>query len=273
MDDKFLQPEVRCDFLVTEERKRVWAIQIELLEELKRICDKHNIRFWAEGGTLLGTIRHKGFVPWDDDIDVQMLREDYNRFIEIAKTEVKSPYFFACCKHDPRFIYQFSRLQRDGTTMVVNNVLFSQGFHQGIFIDIFPLDFVTPNYEKDLESIRNYMIIAFNELRKPNSTLLKKVVDEEFDHLSNLPKAEYGETFSLCQNTEGTRRKISDTYDLIELPFEYTTIPVMKTYKTSLDLQYPNWETVFLKGGQRHRVGYLSTEIDSRDYRIQKPQP
>ena len=86
--------EIRCDFLVTTDRKKVWQVELELLAEFDRICRKYGLRYFADYGTLLGAARHKGFIPWDDDIDVTMMRPDYERLKQIMKQErLPEPFF------------------------------------------------------------------------------------------------------------------------------------------------------------------------------------
>ena len=85
--------EGRCGFNVDRQRKEIWAVELDLLAEIQRVCKKYNIQYFADGGTILGTIRHKGFIPWDDDIDIAMFRDQYVKFCSIAKDEFKSPYF------------------------------------------------------------------------------------------------------------------------------------------------------------------------------------
>ena len=80
-----LKEEVKCDFLVSNKLKKIQVIQVDLLNELLRVCRKHDIKLTVFAGTMLGAIRHKGFIPWDDDIDIAMTRENFERLQSIAK--------------------------------------------------------------------------------------------------------------------------------------------------------------------------------------------
>lgn len=82
--------EMRSGFLVTSHRKKLWNVQIGLINEFARICKKHNLRWFAYGGTLLGAARHGGFIPWDDDVDLVMLRPDYEKFKSVVEDELKN---------------------------------------------------------------------------------------------------------------------------------------------------------------------------------------
>ena len=82
-DKTFFEEEERCGFVVEPMMKSVWAAQLEVLENIDRICKENGIKYFADWGTLLGAVRHKGFVPWDDDMDICMLRPDYLRFIDV----------------------------------------------------------------------------------------------------------------------------------------------------------------------------------------------
>jgi len=115
---EFLKEETLCDFLVTEERKKLWMISLDMLLEFDRICKQHNIKYYLMGGTLLGAIRHKGFVPWDDDTDVMMLREDYEKFKKLEH-EFQQPYFLQTPQNDPGNLYSTIRIRNSNTTMLV----------------------------------------------------------------------------------------------------------------------------------------------------------
>ena len=82
--ENYFQKEIRCGFTVSETMKRYWAAQMEVLQEVVGICGRHHLTYYAFWGTLIGMVRHKGFIPWDDDIDIAMKREDYQKFLQIA---------------------------------------------------------------------------------------------------------------------------------------------------------------------------------------------
>ena len=85
--------EIRSGFLVDTHRKSLWNVQIGLINEVARICEKYNLKYFAAYGTLLGAARHGGFIPWDDDVDLFMLRPDYEKFKQLAAEEIKYPYY------------------------------------------------------------------------------------------------------------------------------------------------------------------------------------
>lgn len=115
-------------------------IQLEILEELNRICVKHDIKYSLDGGTLLGAVRHGGFIPWDDDIDVIMLREEYEKFFEVCKTELdKERFFLQEHRTDPYYRVGYTRIRRKNTVYVRAGQE-NMKHVTGILIDIFVLD-------------------------------------------------------------------------------------------------------------------------------------
>lgn len=119
--------------------EQVKCAQLDLLIELKRICEKYSISYFLVGGTLIGAIRHNGFIPWDDDIDVGMLRCDYDRFIEVCKTDLDPEYALYDWDIDQASPIPFHKLKIKGTHY--SEVLMeSAGINDEIFIDVFPLD-------------------------------------------------------------------------------------------------------------------------------------
>lgn len=141
LPEHFLEGELRNGYYVTPEIKKLWAVEIDILFQIKEICDRHNIKWFVEGGTLLGAVRHKGFIPWDDDIDIDMFREDYERFIFFAKQELKAPYFLQTHETDSLSMYGHAKVRNSQTmSMQVFEHENQLDYNQGIFVDIFPLD-------------------------------------------------------------------------------------------------------------------------------------
>ncbi len=122
-------------------------IQLELANEFKRICDMHQIAYFTIAGTTLGAIRHKGFIPWDDDMDFGMLRGDYRRFLDVAKYELGWKYFLQNWHTDPNFGLPFTKLQYKFSSLIEDNQDEALQEHSGVFIDIFPYDFIPKDHE------------------------------------------------------------------------------------------------------------------------------
>ena len=134
----FLQSEYRDGYFVDETMKKVWAVELELLEQFQDICRRHGLRYFAIGGTLLGAVRHKDFIPWDDDIDVGMPRADYDRFLELCEAELAAPYCLVTPMNDACYRAHAQIRNSNTTGYPANDEKLS--CNKGIFIDIFPLD-------------------------------------------------------------------------------------------------------------------------------------
>lgn len=120
--------------------------ELEMLIEVDRICRKYNIKYSLDGGTLLGAIRHNGFIPWDDDADVVMLREEYNKFYDACQNELDHKRFFLQeFRTDPKYRWGYSKMRRNGTVFLREGQEHIK-CHTGVFIDIFVYDFVPDDY-------------------------------------------------------------------------------------------------------------------------------
>lgn len=118
-------------------------VDMEIVREVLRICEKHGLRYYMLGGTMLGAIRHKGFIPWDDDIDLGMPRDDYERFLALAPQELAAHLKLVNYRTDPNYMYYITRIL-DTDTTVIEERIGNDNKYTHASIDIFPID-GTPN--------------------------------------------------------------------------------------------------------------------------------
>lgn len=132
--------------LSNEELRQLQMIQLEMLIEVDRICKKCDIKYNIIAGTLLGAVRHKGYIPWDDDADVAFLRPEYEKFREACKTELdKSRFYFQDHRATEGYRWGYGKLRRKNTVFL-RKFQEHMPYEQGVFIDLFPLDNVPDNY-------------------------------------------------------------------------------------------------------------------------------
>jgi len=150
-------------------------IQLEMLVEVDRICKKCGIHYNIIAGTLLGAVRHGGYIPWDDDADVALLRPEYEKFRTACKTELdKSRFIFQDHRNTKGYRWGYGKLRRKGTLFLRENQEHLP-YMQGVFIDIFPLDGVPDNYF--LRSLKNFECFC---VRKILWSKVGKVAEKNF---------------------------------------------------------------------------------------------
>lgn len=134
----------------------------EMLLDAVRVCDTHHIPYYLSSGTLLGAVRHKGFIPWDDDIDIEIPIHDYRRFLEIAQAELGDGYFVQNYMTDPNYNFAYTRIRKNNTTFM-DPYHASYQIHHGVWIDIFPLVAVNPgkplSMKRKILSLSNFIQI------------------------------------------------------------------------------------------------------------------
>lgn len=119
----------------------IQLVQLEILTDVADFCNKHNLRYYLVGGTLLGAIRHQGFIPWDDDVDIAMYRHDYDKFKQLYNNFIPGKYFVQTYSTDKNYSRHIIKVRLNGTQFL-ESAFTDIDIHQGVFIDIFPLDYV-----------------------------------------------------------------------------------------------------------------------------------
>lgn len=231
--------------------------------EFDRVCKKLDIPYIAMGGTLLGAIRHQGFIPWDDDMDVGMLRKDYERFLKEAPKEFDSRYFVQDHSTDPDYYFPFIKI-RDNETTAIEWVTQKGKFNQGLWLDIFPFD-ALPEKEvsvkdtKKFKKLVNRIAAHYNPPAK--STLrkilkpfkhfllflrypsLEKVYRELNDIISRYNDKGFDEgLFAWIPDKVSMRFPMSIFDKLTTADFEGHKIPVSVDAVKMLEIQYGDWE-------------------------------
>lgn len=300
LPDGFLDEEIRCDYTISSEMKKVWAVELDLLVEFDRVCKKNGIKYFASGGTMLGAVRHKGFIPWDDDIDLMMMRDDYNKLCSIASKEFIHPYFFQTEYSDEGSLRGHAQLRNSMTTGILKGeYAYRFGFNQGIFIDIFPLDSVIEDEKKF--SIQSKKVERLKKIYGKFSSLttryseinlgtgIKKNIKKSLHSLfGNFiykflnPQKYYKKFENECSkyNNENTKmistlsfqfnnkqhfKYRKDYEELIEVPFEFLTIPIGKNYKHALKKRYGDYEK-YVVGTSCHGDVIFDTDKPFTEY-------
>lgn len=279
LPDGFLDEEVRCGYTISKKMKEVWAVELDLLMEFDRVCKKYDIKYCADGGTLLGAVRHKGFIPWDDDIDIAMLRSEYEKLNEVASKEFKSPYFWQTEETDPgsaRGHAQFRNSNTTGMLLSEYKGKRNNNFNQGIFIDIFPFDTIVEDDKKLIEQDKKRMELRFKYTNildsvdqfygkpwidgsgkkhrnirkfirrikyKMTGESYKKVYDQFIDEITkynNFDDSEFVVNFCMPLPIKHSTRFREDFNELKMMDFEFLKLPVFKNYDRNLKFSYGN---------------------------------
>ncbi|MBR4981557.1 MAG: LicD family protein [Lachnospiraceae bacterium] len=284
-----LEDEIRDGFYVNSLMKCCWMAQLKVLEHIDRICQKYNIQYQAEWGSLLGTVRHGGFIPWDDDMDISMKRQDYNKFLKVAAEELPEGYHIMSYRNDEDYWDVMARVVNSTHINLEKDFLeencyfpFSTG------IDIFPMDFL-PTSEGEAEVLRNLVdevkntadaygfgVLegeALEEQLKRLEILCNMKIDREGDlreHLYDIVVSLYAlyheeeskEIALMPLWLEGGAQAYPKEYyaKTARLPFDKINIPVPIAYDSILKQKYGDYMKMVRKGGS-HDYPYYKAQI------------
>lgn len=203
--EDYFKEEIRNDFLVTTERKKLFAVLLDILLKIDSVCKKHGIQYFIYGGTLMGAVRHKGMIPWDDDVDVAMTRENYNKLLTVAD-EFTDPYFFQTPYTDKGFFWANIAVRNKNTTAVTPYFAY-QPMNHGAFIDIFVLDNIVDTAEgRAVWDKINRLTIdnsTYMRMSNPNLDAANKARVEEYKGRIRDPFEVYEEIHRLAQTFDG----------------------------------------------------------------------
>lgn len=151
---------------------------LTILEYIDEICKKNNIKYTLCAGSVLGAIRHNGFIPWDDDLDIMMMRSEYKKFLTVVHNDKNDRFFLQEERKDCP--YYFSKIRMNGTALIEKNPLRKRwrNMHQGIFVDVFPVDYAAKNvFHRSLQTVCARILVAQSLLERGyrNAAFYKKI--------------------------------------------------------------------------------------------------
>ena len=214
--------------------QKAQLIMLEMLVEFDAICKKHNLKYWLDSGTLLGAVRHQGFIPWDDDIDLSMPVEDYNKFKEIASNELSDNVFFQTSQTDKAFKFDYIKLRSNKAKIVEFHEKDREiAYHQGVFVDIFPM-LTLPNsefHEKFYDGIFQFIrSVSAVSLHTPEGTDQPEIREKLLESLSLMHQGFEGDNLKVVYG--GEMPDVAAWFDkdkifpLKTMPFEGVDFPV-----------------------------------------------
>ena len=268
IDDSYLEDEIRDGFYIPSMTKRTWAMELTVLDLIDSICSKHNITYFADWGTYLGAIRHKGFVPWDDDLDICMHRNELNKFLAVAKEELPEGYSVMSFHNNDyswKFIYNI--VPNDHMCFTPEYLKSHYSFPYIVAIDIFIIDNISD--DDSIEQSRNEQVkrllneadkISLSEQSEPDKFNKMRVLYDEAEKLLQLENE---------HDTERVVQKVpwgvyhnrtydkSDFINAVRVPFEMTSVPVPLCFNKILSSKYGNFMNIVFGGGGHNYPYYI----------------
>ena len=286
--ENYFDDEVREGFFITSMMKRCWAAQLEVLEEIDKVCQKYNIKYFGDCGTLLGAVRHGGFIPWDDDLDICLLREDYELLLKHVD-ELPETYEVLNWRNRDDWTNAYSRIVN--STVIRFDEEFMKKYHGFPYadgVDIFVLDYMYEDNDREEErrarvDLIKDLAMTLNERGKIDDEIseslnfLENRCGLKIDYNGNIVRQLYAcaekaitevkrkDASKVCFfaawlafHSNVWEKKFCD--QIMRVPFECTTIPIPVAYDPILKAHYGDYMKVVRTGGAHEYPGYAKQE-------------
>ncbi|SHO48802.1 LicD family protein [Anaerocolumna xylanovorans] len=251
--------EIIADYKVSDKMKKIWAIQLRLLDIIENVCRENQLHFYIIRGTLLGAVRHKGFIPWDDDVDIALPREDYDKFLTLPSDIFGGDVFLQTAENDMEcFFGAYARL-RDNHSTAMDLKNWGRGCNQGIWIDIFPLDAYDINekfrkkqrkkadrlyellyaktYGKEMYTFGKLNRIKWNWYRLVSKFKSKQKLIQELNTCCSYSENPSQELMGICTHYQGMKVFYKEDFkEIVYLEFEDRKLPAPAGYKRCLEM-------------------------------------
>ncbi|MGN0343229.1 MAG: phosphorylcholine transferase LicD [Roseburia sp.] len=284
-----MKEEIRYIEYQSDQLEKVHRAELTIYKEFARICDKHNLPYFFVYGSLIGVVRHQGFIPWDDDLDVGMLREDYDKFMEIAPKELGDRFFLQNLETDPCYHLAFAKVRMNGTRFVEGQISDSD-MHLGIYMDIFPFDQLLEGAAgvKQVRKVNFWRFLSVaKRVKQPQIVgngfifscgraawrilyygmkifhVSPKYLDRKLDQASRMGNGSDSRYVTLmCSMPMESRMTRADMFPLQEMPFEDLMVKVPANYDEHLTHMYGDYMQLPPK---EKRVNHMPVELDLGD--------
>ena len=231
------------------------TVLLELLKEFDRVCKKYDISYILFAGSALGAVRHQGFIPWDDDLDVALLREEYDKLMNIPSYEWGNSYYMQC-EYSDHWPIHFSKLRKNNTTCLEKYHPKDHQIHQGIYIDIFPIDNASDNFlirklqfwSSKIVQSRSFWLRGYetNSIIKKTVLLLSCVMPCKLFHNIVTMRRKKSSKFvhSFLGGSISYRKGVFERKwitEIVDMTFNNLTVPVSAYYHDLLSMQYGDY--------------------------------